>query len=244
VRGVGVAALLAASVASAQTVVQIKPPPAPEPPIGFIFELKMGTLIPRVGDEPGLSSNPYETIFGNKSMLFGGAEIDFVAWRGYGSFTVGFAAGYAEKYAPAILVTDGPDNGQPSTEKTALIIFPLRVPLAYRFDATWTRWGIPFVPYVKLALLMTPWRVTKGGSTEVVNGQSGAGLKWGYGFTAGVAFILNVVSPQMAKDMVNDTGIRRTYVFAEYNYDKLDDFGKIGLNLSARYFTFGLGFEF
>jgi hypothetical protein len=66
--------LLAASVASAQTVVQIKPPPPPEPPIGFIFELKMGTLIPRVGDEPGLSSNPYETIFGNKSMLFGGGR--------------------------------------------------------------------------------------------------------------------------------------------------------------------------
>ena len=44
--------------------------------------------------------------------------------------------------------------------------------------------------------------------------------------------------------MATDTGIRRTYIFAEYNYDKLDDFGKVGLNLSARYFTFGLGFEF
>ena len=239
-----VAVLLAASVVSAQTVVQLKPPPPPEPPIAFFFELKMGTLIPRVGDEPGLSSNPYETIFGNKSMLFGGGEFAFAFWRQYGSFTVGFAAGYAEKYAPAILVTNGPDNGQPSTEKTALIIFPLRVPFAYRFDATWTRWGIPFVPYAKLALLMTPWRVTKGGTTEYVNGQSGAGLKWGYGFTLGVSFILNVLSPQMAKDMLNDVGIRRTYIFGEYNYDKLDDFGKVGLNLSARYFTFGLGFEF
>ena len=71
-RAVALAVLLVASTASAQTVVQIKPPPPPEPPIGFMFELKMGTLIPRVGDEPGLSSNPYETIFGNKSMLFGG----------------------------------------------------------------------------------------------------------------------------------------------------------------------------
>jgi hypothetical protein len=78
----------------------------------------------------------------------------------------------------------------------------------------------------------------------VVNGQTGSGLKWGYGFTGGVAFVLNVLSPQMAKDMQTDTGIRRTYIFAEYNYDKLDDFGKVGLNLSARYFTFGLGFEF
>lgn len=236
--------LLVASTASAQTVVQIKPPPPPEPAIGFMFELKLGTLIPRVGDEPGLSSNPYETIFGNKSMLYGGAEIDFIAWHGYGAVTVGFAAGYAEKYAPAILVTNDASNGQRSTEKTALIIFPLRLPVAYRFDVLWTRYRIPFVPYVKLALLTTPWRVTKGGASEVVNGQKGAGLKWGYGFTGGVAFVLNVISPQMAKDMVTDTGIRRTYIFAEYNYDKLDDFGKVSLNLSARYFTFGLGFEF
>src|SRR5690348_18493092 len=84
-RAVALAALLAASTAFAQTVVQLKPPPPPEPPIGFMFELKMGTLIPRVGDEPGLSSNPYETIFGNKSMLFGGGEIDFIAWPGYGA---------------------------------------------------------------------------------------------------------------------------------------------------------------
>ena len=243
-RAAALAVLLVASTASAQTVVQIKPPPPPEPPIGFIFELKLGTLIPRVGDEPGLSSNPYETIFGNKSMLYGGGEIDFIAWHGYGAVSLGFAAGYAEKYAPAILVTNDQNNGQPSTEKTALIIFPLRVPVGYRFDVLWTRYSIPFVPYAKVALLITPWRVTKGGQTEVVNGQSGAGLKWGYGFTGGLAFVLNVLSPQMAKDMTTDTGIRRTYIFAEYNYDKLDDFGKVGLNLSARYFTFGLGFEF
>ncbi|HEY1909164.1 MAG TPA: MXAN_2562 family outer membrane beta-barrel protein [Myxococcaceae bacterium] len=234
------AVMLAASAASAQTVVQIKQPPEPEPPIGFRIELKIGTLVPRVGDEPGLSSNPYETIFGNKSMLYGGGEADFIAWHGYGAVSVGFSIGYAEKYAPAIVQKDS----APSTEKTALIIFPLRLPVAYHFDILWSRYHIPFVPYAKVALLATPWRVTKGGTTEVVNGQSGAGLKWGYGFTMGVQFVLNVLSPQMAKDMRTDTGIRQTYIFAEYNYDKLDDFGKIGLNLSARYFTFGLGFEF
>jgi len=239
-RVVPLAVLLTVSAASAQTVVQIKPPPPPEPPIGFIVELKMGTLIPRVGDEPGLSSNPYDTIFGNKSMLYGGGEFGFIAWHGYGAVSVGFAAGYAEKYAPAILV----NNQQPSSEKTALIIFPLRLPVGYRFDVLWTRYGIPVVPYVKAAMLMTPWRVTKGGQTEVANGLSGSGTKWGCGFTGGVAFVLNVLSPQMAKDMETDTGIRRTFIFAEYNYDKLDDFGKVGLNLSARYFTFGLGFEF
>ena len=243
-RAAALVALLATAEVSAQTVVQIKPPPPPEPPIGVLFELKLGTLIPRVGDERGLSSNPYQTIFGNRSMLYGGGEFDVIAWHAYGAITIGFAAGYAEKYAPALLVTNDEANGQASTEKTALIIFPLRLPVAYRFDLTWSRWRIPFVPYLKFAVLATPWRVTKGGSTEVVNGQTGSGLKWGYGFTGGVAFVLDVLSAQMAKDMTTNTGIRHTYIFAEYNLDQLTDFGQNNLNLSSRWFTFGLGFEF
>ena len=239
-RWTAVVAVLAATGASAQTVVHISQPPPPEPAVGFLFELKMGTFVPRVGDEPGLTSNPYQTIFGNKSMLYGGGEAAFIAWHGYGAISVGFAAGYAEKYAPAIIQR----TGELSTEKTALILFPLRVPVAYRWDVTWTRWGIPLVPFFKTALLATPWRVTKGGHTEVVNGQSGAGLKWGYGFTLGAAFILDVLSKQMAKDLTTDTSIRHSYIFAEYNWDKSDDFGKVSLNLSARWFTFGLGFEF
>ncbi len=78
----------------------------------------------------------------------------------------------------------------------------------------------------------------------MVNGQSGNGLKWGWGVTGGVAFILDVLSPQMAKDMTTDTGIRHSYIFAEYNLDQITDFGKPGLDLSSRYFTFGLGLEF
>ena len=173
-------------------------------------------------------------------MLYGGGEFDFIPWHRYGALTVGFAAGYSEIYGQALLQS----NGAPSTEKTALILFPLRFPVGYRFDVTWTRWGIPFVPYVKLALLSTIWRATKGGSTEFVNGVSGSGLKWGWGVTGGVAFILDVLSPQMAKDMATDTGIRHSYILAEYNLDQITDFGKNGLDLSSRYFTFGLGFEF
>jgi hypothetical protein len=231
--------LLASGAASADTVVQMRSQETTPRGIGILFELKLGTLRPRVGDEPGLTSNPYADVFGNKSMLYGGGELDFLFWRGYGSVGLGFSAGYAEKYAPAIL-----DDGTPSPEKTALIIFPLRFSLLYRFDATWERWRVPLVPYVKVALLATPWRVTKGGDTEVVNGQPGNGLKWGCGFTGGVAFVLDVLSDQMAHDLTNDVGIQHSYIFAEYNYDISDDFGKHALNLSARWFTFGLGFEF
>ena len=81
------------------TLVQLKPPPPPEPEFGFIIELKMGTFIPRVGSEAGLAYNPYETVFGNKSMLYGGGEFDLIAWHRYGAVTVGFAAGYSEIYA-------------------------------------------------------------------------------------------------------------------------------------------------
>jgi len=237
-RLVGLALLLSGS-AWAETVVQVQPPPPPPRTTGLLFELRVGTLRPRVGDEPGLTSNPYSDVFGNTSMLYGGGEVAFLFWRGYGSVGIGFSAGYTEKYGPAIL-----DNGTPSKEKTALILFPLRLSVQYRFDATWTRWRVPLVPYFKVALLATPWRVTKGGSTEVFGGNPGNGLKWGYGFTGGVAFVLDSLSQQMAKDLSNDTGIIHSYIFAEYNYDVSNDFGKVSLDLSARWFTFGLGFEF
>lgn len=222
------------------TVVQLRPPPPPEPSVGYLIELKMGTFIPRVGDEKGLLYNPYETIFGNRSMLYGGGEFDFIAWHRYGAVIVGFSAGYSEIYGSALLQS----SGAPSSEKAALIVFPLRFPVGYRFDVTWSRWGIPLVPYVKFALLATFWNATKGGRTEVVNGLSGNGLKWGWGATAGLAFMLDVLSPQMAKDLSTDTGIRHSYIFAEYNYDQMPSFGKVGLTLSSRWFTFGLGLEF
>lgn len=237
--------LLASALASAQTLVHPTVPPPVEPANGLLIELKMGTLIPRITDEPGLSGDPYGEVFHNSSMIYGGGEIDYLAWRGYGSLGVGFSVGYTEKYGAATIVS----TGLPSTEKTALILFPLRLSFLYRYDLTWTRWRVPLVPYVKVALLATPWRVTKGGATEVFITNSGTrlegkGLKWGYGFTVGVAFVLDVLSERMTKDLTNDTGIRHSYIFAEFNDDHSDDFGKVGLNLSVRWFTFGLGFEF
>jgi hypothetical protein len=239
-------ALLLGGLGSAQTVVSTRPSEPEIPGPGVLVELKLGSWKPRVGDEKGLAFNPYTEVFGDSSMLYGGGEIDYLAWRGYGSVGVGFSIGYAEKYAPSLVQV----SGAPSSEKTALIVFPMRVSAIYRFDVTWTRWRVPLVPYAKLALLITPWRVTKGGEAETftnpVTGQTstGKGLRWGYGFTGGVAFVLDVLAPQMAKDLKNDTGIRTSYIFAEFNADVADDFGKNVLNLSARWFTFGLGFEF
>ena len=237
--------LLASSLTSAQTVVHPTAPPPVEPTSGLLVELKMGTLIPRIADEPGLSGDPYGEVFHNSSMIYGGGEIDYLAWRGYGALGVGFSVGYTEKYGNATIVT----TQQLSTEKTALILFPMRLSFLYRWDVSWTQYRVPLVPYFKVALLATPWRVTKGGDTEVFTDSSGRrlegkGLKWGYGFTIGVAFVLDVLSARMAKDLTNDTGIKHSYIFAELNDDHSDDFGKVGLNLSARWFTFGLGFEF
>ncbi len=221
--------------------VQIKPPPPPEPPIGFLFELKMGTFIPRVGDEPGLTSNPYETVFGNKSMLYGGGEIDFIAWHGYGAVTVGFAAGYSEKYGPALLQSNGDALQREDRAHRLPAAAPGRLPVRRHLDPV----GHPLRPLREgraagHALASDQGRDDRGGERA----SRATGLKWGYGFTGGVAFILDVLSAQMAKDMTTDTGIRHSYIFAEYNHDQIDDFGKVGLNLSSRYFTFGLGFEF
>ena len=206
----------------------------------FLFELRIGTFIPRVGDEPGLTSNPYTTVFGNKSMLRG---------RGVRHHPLaqvrGGDGGFRRGLLGDLRVGAAAEQRLTLHREDRAVRLPAPLPVGYRFDVTWTKWGIPFVPYVKLALLATYWNATKGGTTEVVNGESGNGLQvGGWGATGGIAFMLDILSPSMAKDMHADTGIRHTYVFAEYNYDQVTDFGKNVLNLSSRYFIFGLGFEF
>ena len=114
----------------------------------------------------------------------------------------------------------------------------------YRFDYFAIRNSFPLVPYVKLALIYTPWWVLKGGGVEYVNGVRSAGGKWGAGFTGGLSFLLDVVEPRMARDFDSDMGVNHVYLFAEYQVSSVNNFGQPGFNLSANYFMFGLSFEF
>jgi hypothetical protein len=210
------------------------------PPNTTILELKLGSYQPRIGDAPGLTQDPYVQTFGDSAMLLGVVEVDRSLWHGYGFLGVGFSVGYAEKYAKATLE----DRTTPSAEATGLMVLPMRLTAVYRFDVLANQYHIPFVPYAELGFISEPWWTNKSGSTEVVNGKTGSGVQWGWGFTLGLALQLDFLNPTYAREAREDSGIYHFYLFAEFNDDYVNDFGGNGLNLSARYWTFGIAFEF
>lgn len=201
--------------------------------------VKLGGYTPRIDTEEGLSSAPYADTFGNSSMLLVELEIQRYFYQGIGSAGVSVSAGYAEKYGKAVNL-----EGVDSPETTSLKVAPLRLGAVYKFDYAAFRWHIPLVPYGKAGLIYTPWWVSKGDKTQEVNGRKGRGGRWGYGFTGGVAFLMDVLEPRLARDFDSDLGINHTYLFAEYTYAEVNNFGGAGLVLSSRHWMFGLSLDY
>ncbi len=203
------------------------------------LELRFGGYYPDIDSEPGLSTPVFRNTFGTSSLLLFELEYDYQVFQKLGSLAVGFSAGYAEKYAPAITVT-----GQPSAEKTAFKVLPLKLLAVYRFDYAAVKWGVPLVPYVKGGLAYMPWWIDKGTGIEFVGGRRGAGGKWGYVGVAGLSFMLDFLEPRLARDFDTNAGVNHSYLFAEYNVQRIDDFGGPGFDLSSRHWMFGFAVEF
>lgn len=233
--GLGVAALLLAVPAVAQEVTT----PTRSPRTGAVLFRGSGYK-PRIDSEKALKgATPYKDTFGDSSLLLIEAELQRFFYQGIGTAGLGLSAGYAEKYANALL-----ENGTPAADKAALKVVPLQLNAFYKFDYAAFRWGIPLVPYGKLGLVCTPWWMTKGTGTEVVDGNKASGAKWGYAATAGVSFLLDVLEPRFARDFDSDLGVNHSYLFAEYTYAEVNNFGGKGLNLGSRRWSFGLALDY
>lgn len=202
--------------------------------------LRLGGYKPLIDEEAGLNgSTPYKDVFGDASLLLFEAELQRYFYQGIGTAGFGLSAGYGEKYAAAQLV-----DGAPAGDRTALKVIPLSVNAFYKFDYAAFKWGFPLVPYGKLGLIYTPWWITKGSATETVGGNKAAGGKWGWGATGGMAFMLDVLEPRFARDFDTDMGVNHSYLFAEYTYADVNNFGGAGLNLSSRRWMFGLALDY
>jgi hypothetical protein len=212
------------------------------PARNWTLELKLGRFKPRIDRERSLTGNPYQEIFGSSSMLLFEMEVDRILWQKFGALGVGLSAGYAEKYAPALISPSS--GGGLAYESTALKVVPIRLLGVYRFDYPALHMNIPLVPYVKAALIFTPWWVTKGGDLERVDGSKSLGAKWGYGFTGGMSLLLDFFEPRFAKDFTTDMGVVHSYLFAEYIYENVNNFGSRGLDLSSRHWMFGFSVDY
>ncbi|MBZ4334128.1 MXAN_2562 family outer membrane beta-barrel protein [Corallococcus sp. AS-1-12] len=233
--GLGVAALLLAVPAVAQEVTI----PTRSPRTGAVI-FRGGGYKPRIDTEKALNgATPYKDTFGDASLLLIEGELQRFFYQGIGTAGLGLGLGYAEKYADAKL-----DNGSAAADKAALKVLPIQLNAFYKFDYAAFRWGIPLVPYAKLGLIYSPWWMTKGSTTEVVEGSKASGGKWGWGGTAGVSFLLDVLEPRFARDFDSDLGVNHSYLFAEYTHADVNNFGGKGLNLGSRRWMFGLALDY
>lgn len=242
------AVTLVASGAFAQSIASA--PNYGESPRNMVAELRVGPYYPLI-DRAFTGSTPYSTTFNNSSMWLGEVELERQLFQRLGSLAIGLAAGYAEKYGHAI-VTEGPTAGSSNGEAVSLKLVPMKALLVYRFDYLMTKYNVPLVPFAKAGFELAHWWTSKGTMTpEVADNVSGVG--WSYGIVAsiGACFLLDILDPRLARDFDTGVGINHSYLFAEFNFNEVNDFGrstsngtKNALDLSARFVMFGLAFEY
>jgi hypothetical protein len=232
----GVAVLLTALPGEAQERFNV---PTQTPRSGAV-EFRVGGYRPQLDAEEGIESAPFSELYGDSNLLLVEAELQRFFYQGIGSAGVSLSIGYAEKYAGALL-----EGGGRSTERSGFHVLPLHLRGVYRFDYPAFRWGIPLVPYVKPGLVYTPWWITKGGGIEKLeDGSEARGGRFGFELVGGVAFLLDVLEPRLARDFDSDLGVNHSYLFAEYTYAKVNNFGGPGFNLSDSYWMFGLALDY
>jgi hypothetical protein len=217
------------------------------------IEIKVGAYTPWIDKEASLhGATPYADIFGGP-MLLGEIEADHYFWDTYGTIGAGASIGYAEKYALVRVCSSptscGPNDGSTS-DKTSLKVVPIKALGLYRGDYWLQHFGFPLVPYLKLGVVFNPWWSGKGSlGTDVATAPDGTtvtaqGGKWGAEVVAGVSFLLDYLEPKLAHDFYSDLGVVHTYLFAEFTYAAVNNFGGAGLNLSGAYGMFGITFEY
>jgi hypothetical protein len=236
----GVAVFLAALPGQAQVLSDMPT----QSPRGGSVEFRLGSYRPQLDAEEGVSGAPFSAVFGEGRWWLFELEMQRFFYQGIGSAGLSLSVGYAEKYGYALLA-----NGGASVERQGFHVVPLHLRGVYRFDYPAFRWGFPLIPYIKPGLVYIPWWTTKGGKIEEVktaDGKSvkGSGGKWGWEVAGGVSFMLDVLEPRFARDFDSDLGINHSYLFVEYTYSKVNNFGGPGFNLSDSYWMFGLALDY
>lgn len=215
---------------------------AQSPANGF-FEFKGGAYRPMVDQEFGEGGGgPFEAFFGGDSMFLGEVQYDHHLWDGFGKLGLAFNAGYGS-VSGRLRMPDGSEVDL--SDEARFRVIPLRAGLVYRYDYSALNHRIPLVPKIKAGLDYHLWRVVGAdGETAGTDAQRASGGKFGWHVTAGLNFHLDFIDEGSAAAFDMTWGINNSYLFAEYTWANVDNFGGEGIDLSARHFAFGLAFEY
>jgi hypothetical protein len=230
----------------------------PGSPLRFALEFKMGPYLPDVDRKyTGTGLGPYATIFGRTDSS--GRAIDepkpfpmpvlAFDWQFVylaGPLGVGVQAGFFRDKAQA-LVTE-PVEGESlrsAADQTSFSMVPLALLLSYRFELLADRLRVPLVPYGKAGLAYSFYWV-KSGSGDIARNsrdEAGRGGVPGFQVNGGAMLRLDFIEPGTAKKLDNLTGINHTYLFGEYQWSRVDGFGR-SISVGDGTWFAGLAVEF
>ena len=186
-------------------------------PQWFSTELKTGFWLP--------SNSKVEGFFGQCCNLISRAEFGLLLDSKYG-FEGG--AGFFIKDGKSI----GKTTGAVSADTFGFYLIPLETNLTYRADFIENQ---IVVPYVKAGTDYIFFR-------ESDQGKITKGFKYGYHGTGGLQILMEWFDE--ASGALEREGINDVYLTLEATYQKVDDFGKGGLDLSGWVYSAGLLFEY
>jgi hypothetical protein len=211
------------------------------------FEIKFGGYRPDIDSEFADPENgPYSRVFGAGSSFYFEGEIDHYLWREFGAFALGLSVGYTSESGKGLL-SDGSD----SVDETSIGLVPLRLSAIYRFDVLPREYSIPFVPYAKLGVDYYFWWIKSAAGIATYRDpqtnqlDEARGGVFGYHWTLGVQFLLDVLAPQMSRTFDASTGVNNSYIFAEWIWAEIDNFGSDNtFQLGDNTVLFGIAFEY
>lgn len=188
-------------------------------------ELGAGFYYPNIDAQSGLRTPlPYEYTYGKRRGWMFRAAYSYAFFSRFGTLEAGFRAGYYRDSAHAFKIdtttTPPTITGERSDATTAFNVIPTSLMLTYRFDWLAERYPIPFAPYARVSFERYNWWVT-----NAHDGTAKLGATNGFSGTAGVAFLLDFLDRQMARDLDHETGIHHTYIYGDFTWSKVDDFG-------------------
>ncbi|MBA3546446.1 MAG: hypothetical protein H0T76_08195, partial [Nannocystis sp.] len=145
-----------------------------------------------------------------------------------------------------------PDSVRSGADSTRFAVMPLALQVVYRFELLADRFRVPLVPYAKAGLNYSFWW-SKDGSNEIStikddNGKvidKARGGAWGFQTNLGGMLRLDFLERGTARTLDRVTGINHTYIFAEWQLSRVNNFGrKNSINLGDSTWLVGLALEF
>ncbi len=210
---------------------------AAESPISGSFEFRVGTYRPDI-DSSAFDAGatlPYQATFAGRPNSFKLHVARALPWRLGGTFELGVGAGWWETNGFAVTAA-----GAATSERTGFKIVPTQLTATWRFDVLWEELSIPLVPYARASLERYNWWITGPGGKTVKTGATN-----GYAYGGGLALVLNVVDPMLARELDSDMGVNQTMVTLDVSQSRVDDFGaKKTFDLSDSQLTVSVGLLF